>query len=66
MQGLHLLLGDLHLFETGRHLFEREVAALATLADQSAQLLDLEERCFGLVSQKNCGSVVFLPQPLAP
>ena len=47
VQVAHLLLGDLDLLEAGGDLLERQIAPLAALGDQRAQLLDLEERRLG-------------------
>ena len=58
----HLLLGDLDLLEARCDLLEGQIAALAALGDQRAQLLDLEERRFGRLRQKGY-PFVFLSQP---
>ena len=44
VQSRDLFLGDLDLLEGGRDLLEGQVAALAAKADQTPQLLDLQDR----------------------
>ena len=49
MQLAHLLLGHLDLLEARGDLLERQEAALLAVGDETAQLLDLEERRLGLL-----------------
>ena len=51
VQLLHLLLGDLDLFEACLDLLERQVSALLTFGDQRTQLLELHDR--SLVTQQH-------------
>src|SRR5437763_5780317 len=53
MQLLQLLLRHLDLLEAGGDLLEREIAALATLRDERAELLDVGERSVGLRRLEN-------------
>jgi len=62
MQFLDLLLGDLDLLERGRDLVEGQKAALLTIRDQTAKLVELVNR--GLVSQQDF--VLDRSAPLGP
>jgi len=62
MQFLDLLLGDLDLLERGRDLVEGQKAALLTIRDQTAKLIELVNR--GLVSQQDF--VLDRSAPLGP
>ena len=44
VQLAHLLLGDVDLFQTGRHLLDRQVAAFLTTGDQQPKLVELPDR----------------------
>ena len=60
-----LLLRHLDLLEACRDLLERQIAPLATLDRQRAQLLDVEDARLGrFLEQYHC--LVLIPQPLAP
>ena len=48
-----LLLGDLHLFQEGGDLLERQESAFLTLGDERAQLVHLKDGCF--IAEQNCG-----------
>ena len=51
VQLLHLLLGHVDLFEAARDLLEGQIAPLASLREQVAQLLDIPEGRVGLLGQ---------------
>ena len=60
-----LLLRDLHLFEAGSDLVERQIAALTTFGGERAQLLDIEESRLGSLLEQS-DTLLLLRQPLAP
>jgi hypothetical protein len=47
----YLLLRDLDLVETAGDLLECQEASLTPIRDEVSQLLDLQERCIGLLGQ---------------